>query len=225
MSANSQKRTLTVIRKRFTLQCVMVEPSENRILYIEDEEPLCDLFKVAIEAHGHSVDVAHNGEDGFALHAAQPYDLIATDYQLPDMTGVDIARKLLIDDPNIPIVMVTGKGSEQMAAEALALGVYNYVIKDSEKIYLELLPNVIDSALKRVAERYDKGTVFDVGPITWARLQRNFLVVYRMEVDENGVIELHVYQRMLTAKGLELFFTATRDNKPIRSVRGRYRKR
>jgi hypothetical protein len=46
-----------------------------------------------------------------------------------------------------------------------------------------------------------------------------------MEVDETGVAELHVYQRMLTAKGLELFFTATRDNVEIRSVRGRYRKR
>ena len=70
----------------------------------------------------------------------------------------------------------------------------------------------------------DSGTVFGAGPITWARLQRNLLVVYRMEVDENGVAELHVYQRMLTAKGLELFFTATRDNIEIRSVRGRYRK-
>ncbi len=71
----------------------------------------------------------------------------------------------------------------------------------------------------------DNGTVRGGGPITWARLHRNLLVVYRMEVSENGVIELHVYQRMLTARGLELFFTATRDNKPIRSVRGRYRKR
>jgi len=44
-------------------------------------------------------------------------------------------------------------------------------------------------------------------------------------VDENGVIELQVYQPMLTAKGLELVFTATRDNKLMRSVRGRYRKR
>jgi hypothetical protein len=69
----------------------------------------------------------------------------------------------------------------------------------------------------------DRGTVFGAGPITWARLQRNLLVVYRMEVDENGVAELHVYQRMLTAKGLELFFTAPRDNIEIRSVRGRYR--
>ena len=70
----------------------------------------------------------------------------------------------------------------------------------------------------------NNGTVFGPDPITWARLQRNILVVYRMEVDEYGVAELHVYQRMLTAKGLELFFTATRDNIEIRSVRGRYRK-
>ncbi len=98
-------------------------------------------------------------------------------------------------------------------------------------------PNSLESEVSKHAARFrpsdkpgvflgvDNGTVFDDGPIIWARLQRNFLVVYRMEVDENGVIELHVYQRMLTAKGLELFFTATRDNKPIRSVRGRYRKR
>jgi hypothetical protein len=71
----------------------------------------------------------------------------------------------------------------------------------------------------------NNGTVLGTGPITWARLHGNFLVVYRMEVDETGVAELHVYQRMLTAKGLELFFTATRDNIEIRSVRGRYRKR
>ena len=67
--------------------------------------------------------------------------------------------------------------------------------------------------------------MFDAVPVTWARLQGNALIVYRMEVDENGVVELHVYQRMLTAKGLELFFTAARDNRQIRSVRGRYQKR
>ena len=70
----------------------------------------------------------------------------------------------------------------------------------------------------------NSGTLFGEAPITWARLQGDVLVVYSMDVDESGVAELHVYQRMLTAKGLELFFTATRDNIEIRSVRGRYRK-
>lgn len=70
----------------------------------------------------------------------------------------------------------------------------------------------------------DQGILFGLGAITWARLQRNLLVVYRMDVDENGVGEMHVYQRMLTAEGLELLFTATRDNNLIRSVWGSYQK-
>lgn len=98
-------------------------------------------------------------------------------------------------------------------------------------------PNALEAEVSSLSSRFrpsnkpgvflgvDNGTVFDSSLITWARLQGNFLVVYRMVVDENGVIELHVYNRLLTAKGLEVSFTATRDNKPIRSVRGRYRKR
>lgn len=133
---------------------VVTDP-HNRILYIEDDETLCDLFKVAVEAHGHSVDVAMSGEDGLALHASKPYDLIATDHQLPDITGLDIARKLLAEDSSLPIIMVTGRGREQIAAEALALGVCNYVIKDNEKTYLDLLPNIIGSALKRSADHHN----------------------------------------------------------------------
>ena len=126
------------------------------ILYIEDDLPLCDLFKMTVEAHGYSVDVAYNAEDGMAMHAANPYDVVAIDHQLPDMMGIDVARKLLAENPDLPVVMITGYGNERVAAEALALGVFNYVIKGSEKIYMELLPNIIGSALKRSAERQDK---------------------------------------------------------------------
>jgi hypothetical protein len=66
--------------------------------------------------------------------------------------------------------------------------------------------------------------MFGEAPVTWARLEGDVLVVYSMDVDESGVAELHVYQRKLTAKGLELFFMATRDNIEVRSVRGSYRK-
>ena len=75
-----------------------------------------------------------------------------------------------------------------------------------------------------VFQDIDKRILFGPGAITWARLQRDLLVVYRMDVDENGVAEMHVYRRLLTAKGLELLFTATRDNNLIRSVWGSYQK-
>ncbi len=110
----------------------MVDPSTIRILYIEDNNLLCKLFKAAIEAHGYNVDTIDNGAAGLALQAKQPYDLLAIDHQLPDMLGLDVARQLLVNDPDVAIIMVTGEGSEQVAADALALGVYNYVIKGSE---------------------------------------------------------------------------------------------
>ncbi len=60
------------------------------------------------------------------------------------------------------------------------------------------------------------------GAMMWARLAGDLLYVYRMVVSPDGVPELHVYRRMWTAKGLELFFTAARDGIVVRSVRGRY---
>jgi hypothetical protein len=60
------------------------------------------------------------------------------------------------------------------------------------------------------------------GALMWARLAGDILYVYRAVVDPDGVPELHVYRRMWTAKGLELYFTAARDGVVVRSVRGRY---
>ncbi len=60
------------------------------------------------------------------------------------------------------------------------------------------------------------------GAMVWARLAGDLLYIYRMVVSPDGVPELHVYRRMWTAKGLELFFTAARDGIVVRSVRGRY---
>lgn len=60
------------------------------------------------------------------------------------------------------------------------------------------------------------------GGLMWARLSGEFLCVYSMVVEPDGVPELHVYRRMWTAKGLELYFTAARDGMVVRTVRGRY---
>ena len=129
----------------------MTDSSPTRILYIEDELSLCDLFKMTVEAHGYVVDIAFNGEDGLTMYGKNLYGLVAINYQLPDITGIDIARKLLVDDQYLPIIMVMGRGSEQVAAEALTLGITNYIIKDNPEVYGILLPNVISSALSRAA--------------------------------------------------------------------------
>lgn len=127
----------------------MENTSQIRILYIDDEPILCDLFQMTMQPYGHTIDVALNGEDGLALYTKFPYDVVALDYQLGDMTGIDVARHLLDDDPELPIVLVTGKGNERLVVEALNLGISNYVIKDSSCIYMEIIPKIIEQLVGR----------------------------------------------------------------------------
>jgi len=128
---------------RFRLNIIMDSISNIRILYIEDDPGLSELFKFVIESLGYAVDLASNGTEGLSLTSENPYDIIVIDYQLPDMTGIDIARKLLADDPVRPLLMVTGKGNERVAVEALQLGISDYIPKGGEKVYLEYIPNKI----------------------------------------------------------------------------------
>ena len=97
-------------------------------------------------------------------------------------------------------------------------------------------PNSLEASISRNAAKFrpsdtpgvyhaeDNGAPLAGGILSWARLQGDLLTVYRMVVEPSGVPELHVYRRMITAKGLELHFTAVRDGKLVRSVRGRYRR-
>jgi len=123
--------------------------TETQILYIEDDLVLSKLFKTIMESLGGQVDIAITGDDGLARHALQTYDLVVIDYQLPGMSGIHITRKLLESDPYLPIIMVTGQGSEQVAAEAIDAGVFNYVIKGNPETYKTILPAMISNALKK----------------------------------------------------------------------------
>jgi hemerythrin-like metal-binding protein/PAS domain S-box-containing protein len=131
----------------------MTVPSGKRILYIEDEPILCELFRVSVEAHGYTVDTACNGSDGIALFETNPYDAVALDYQLPDMTGLDIARIFVAKAPDLPVLIITGKGSELIAVEAMKLGISTYVTKADERVYIDIIPQTLAQLIERAAER------------------------------------------------------------------------
>ena len=130
--------------------------SSVRLLYIEDDPLLCELFTSVMEAEGYSVETALTGRDGLDRHKAHPFDIVAVDYALPDMLGLDIARKMLEQDPDLVITFLTGRGSEEVAAKAIELGVLNYLIKEDEAVYLHLLPPVIEKLNQTRIERIEK---------------------------------------------------------------------
>lgn len=139
---------------------IVAEQVSIRVLYIEDDPIVGELFKAAVEAHGYLVDLAYSGGAGLERFGETPYDVVAVDFDLPDMTGIDIARKLLLEEPDLPMLMVTGRGNERLAVEALTLGVSNYVVKDGQSVFLELIPSIISHLIER-KRKHEKAKKID----------------------------------------------------------------
>lgn len=118
-----------------------------RILYMEDDPGLSRLLQKSLERQGYTVDLASNGEEGLARVGSTAYDLLLVDYYMPVLGGIDVIRALASTGDFPPVIMVTGEGNEEVAVEALKLGAADYIVKDTEMKYLELLPVVIEQLL------------------------------------------------------------------------------
>jgi diguanylate cyclase (GGDEF)-like protein/PAS domain S-box-containing protein len=118
-----------------------------RILYMEDDPGLARLMQKRLHKAGYAVDTACNGAEGIAMTTTAEYDILLVDYNMPVCGGIDVLHALTRRGGFPPTIMVTGSGSEKVAVEALKLGATDYVVKDLEMGYLELLPMIIEQVL------------------------------------------------------------------------------
>ena len=118
-----------------------------RILYMEDDEGLANLVKSRLEEY--KVEIAGDGEEGLAMYKAGSYDMIALDYDMPVYNGLEVIEKLLSMGDLPPTIMITGAGDENLVVEAMKFGIGDYIVKDFEGRYLELLPAKIEQILKQ----------------------------------------------------------------------------
>ena len=87
---------------------------KKRVLVAEDNVALASVIRFNLERAGLAVTVAHNGRQAWEHAQKQPFDLVVTDQQMPEMTGCELCH-LLRGDPafaKIPIIMLTAKGME-----------------------------------------------------------------------------------------------------------------
>jgi PAS domain S-box-containing protein len=92
------------------------------------------------------VDVAATGVECLEKLAEKSYDIVLLDYKLPMMNGLEVL-KVIKDNYDVPVVIVTGRGDEEVAVRAMKLGAYDYVIKTAD--YLGKLPLVIQNAIAK----------------------------------------------------------------------------
>jgi DNA-binding response OmpR family regulator len=100
-----------------------------RILVVEDDPDIVDFLTKGLTESGYIVAVELNGEDGYLDARYNPYDLMVLDLTLPDMDGIEIARRLRREGKTIPILMLTARDMEQDTVLGLDAGADDYLTK------------------------------------------------------------------------------------------------
>ena len=100
----------------------------TRILFVEDEPAITEPFTQALERHGFEPTVARGVKEALALAARREPDLVLLDLTLPDGDGRDVCRELRRTS-EVPIIMLTARGTESDRVIGLELGADDYVVK------------------------------------------------------------------------------------------------
>jgi PAS domain S-box-containing protein len=118
-----------------------------RILIVDDDPAQAEMVSEYLRLSGfndldHAADI-HSLWEHLKDH---PYDIILLDYKLPDGTGLDVLEQMASRGHSIPVVMVTGQGSERVAAQAIQRGAADYLLKSGE--YLVTLPALVRKTIR-----------------------------------------------------------------------------
>ncbi|HIE04591.1 MAG TPA: response regulator [Candidatus Latescibacteria bacterium] len=114
-----------------------------RALVVEDNPDHAELMRACLERENIVSDVVGSGGECLE-RAGEGYDVILLDYSLPDIDGLEVLKELRGVD--LPVVMITGHGDEQVAVEAMKGGAYDYVVKSG--MYFLVVPEVARRAVE-----------------------------------------------------------------------------
>ena len=139
-----------------------------RVLVIEDELPLAEMLQYNLEAEGFRVSHAETGEDAEMLVAEEEPDLIILDWMLPQVSGIELCRRLRSRPSTraIPILMLTARGEESDRIRGLSTGADDYVVKPFS------LPELM-ARVKAILRRVAPDRVADVLKVSDVKLDRS----------------------------------------------------
>jgi putative nucleotidyltransferase with HDIG domain len=112
-------------------------PTE-KILVVDDEEAIREVISTLLDAQGFQCTTASNGKLGLEAFRKDTFDLVLSDIVMPEMDGLKLLGELRLDDPDVPVIMVTAMHDISIALEAIRAGAYDYILKPFEKDQLYL---------------------------------------------------------------------------------------
>ena len=113
---------------------------QKRLLIVDDDEQIRDLLTFDITQSGYLVECATDGEAGLKKALESDYDLILLDVMMPKMNGYDVCKNIRITKPDVPIIMLTAKGTIEDKTEGFDCGADDYLVKpfDIQEVLLHI---------------------------------------------------------------------------------------
>ena len=102
---------------------------KKRILVVDDEAIVRESCKLALTDAGYAVRTVASGRDAIQACRAEPFDVMLADLRMPDMDGLEVARIVANEFPEVRVVIITGYPSKASAEQAANLGIFDYLEK------------------------------------------------------------------------------------------------
>ena len=100
-----------------------------RILLVEDNQALAEGLSALLRGSGYAVDVMNDGASANSVAAAESFDLVILDLNLPEMDGLDVLRAMRARQNRAAVLILTARGSPEERIKGLDLGADDYLIK------------------------------------------------------------------------------------------------
>ena len=119
----------------------------DKILIIDDEKSVLDMLNVVFKKEGYRVKKSLSAQKALELIDEEDFDLILSDIRLPQISGMELLRKVKEKKPGIPVIMITAYGTIKQAVEAFKAGAIDYVVKPFD---VEELKIIVSQGLEKI---------------------------------------------------------------------------
>ncbi|GAB7028346.1 sigma-54-dependent transcriptional regulator [Geotalea toluenoxydans] len=117
-----------------------------KILLIEDERPSREALLLLLQGNSFTIKGSGSGTEGLKLMMNERFDIVITDLFLPDISGIDILKKIKDTSPHTEVILITGHASAETAVKAMKEGAYDYITKP---LNIDELRIIIDKAVEK----------------------------------------------------------------------------
>lgn len=100
-----------------------------KILVVDDEESIREFLEIMLKKEGYEITLAEDGQKAKELVQKKSFDLIISDLQMPNLTGIELLKYMRQNYPEVLFMMITAFGTTETAVEAMKMGAYDYLTK------------------------------------------------------------------------------------------------